>query len=63
MGHYLITYNYDEWNKDNLIGIEECNYQSDVEHFIKQLKLGIIEDNPRNIKVYKVNDITDKFEE
>lgn len=62
MEHYLVTYNYDQWNKDNLIGKEECYSLSDVEAFIEQLNCGIIEDNPRNIKVYEVNDVTDKFD-
>lgn len=59
---YIITYNYDDWNKANCVGIETYDTIRDVNNAISFIKLGIDDDFPRNIKVYKAEEVTDEFD-
>lgn len=61
---YLITYNYDDWNKSDCVGVEFCNTDTEVEIAISDIKFGMYDqgENQRNIKVYKAEEITDEFD-
>lgn len=61
---YLITYNYDDWNKDDCVGIETCYTVDEVNDAINSIKLGLYDDgeHQRNIRVYKAEEVTDEFD-
>lgn len=59
---YLITYNYDDWNKDDCIDVEIYDTIDKVNNAISCIKLNYDDEFPRNIKVYKAEEITDEFD-
>lgn len=61
---YLITYNYDDWNSATCAGVETCDTIDKVNDAIRNIKSGLYDcgDYPRNIKVYKAEEITEEFD-